>query len=246
MIVALDEVESTNDLALAAAKTGTHGDCWIAESQTKGRGRREIGGPRRNWYSPPGRNIYMSVLLKPTIEPARAAGLTLAAGVAVCETLKSVIGAKVWLKWPNDIFVGTHKLGGILTEALSSGTRLDGVVVGLGLNVNVLENEIPEDLQDIMTSLAVQNGELVDRLSLVHPLRAAILFWADQYVSQGWPGLEQAIGRWDDSAGKRVEVLDGTGRAGVALGIDPQGQLRVELSDGQTVALSTGEVKLIV
>src|SRR5690554_3885166 len=110
----LDTVGSTNDLAMKAAPSAKHGDTWVAEHQTAGRGRREIGGDRRQWFSPPGVSLYMSVLLKPAIEPAEAAGITLAAGIGVCEALGSVPG--LWLKWPNDIFIGTKKVGGLLTE----------------------------------------------------------------------------------------------------------------------------------
>lgn len=240
MITCLDEVTSTNDLALASAKTGSHGDCWIAESQTSGRGRRETTGARRVWYSPPARNIYMSLLLKPNIAASQAAGLTLAVGVAVCETLKTV-GVDVWLKWPNDIFVGTSKLGGILTEAVTTGPTVDAVVVGLGLNVNIRAAEVPEDLQEVMTSLQIETGQVVDRLTLVHPLHGAMLHWSQAYATQGWPGISGAVQRWDRSSGRQVELSDG--RVGVARGIDPVGQLRVEV-DGTVLEMTTGEVRL--
>lgn len=243
MIHACDEVGSTNDLALAAVKAAVHGECWIAESQTAGRGRREVGGERRSWHSPSGRNIYMSMVLKPSLEPSRAAGLTLACGVGVCETLR-LQGVDVWLKWPNDIFCGRRKMGGILTEAVTSGSRLEAVVVGIGLNINTRSEEVPEELQGVMTSLQIETARVVDRLSIVHPLRAAVLAWTGRYVSEGWDGLASAVARLDRSVGLPVELCDGSGRAGVSEGVDGVGQLRVRLDDGSLVSLSTGEVRL--
>lgn len=243
MIHAFDEVGSTNDLALAAAKTAEHGACWIAERQTAGRGRREVGGVRRSWHSPPGRNIYMSMVLKPDIEISRAAGLTLACGVAVCETLR-LQGVDVWLKWPNDVFCGMRKMGGILTEAVTSGSRLEAVVVGIGLNINTRTEEVPEELRGVMTSLQMETSRVVDRLTVVHPLRAAVLAWSERYVSEGWGGIAGAVSRLDRSVGLPVELCDGSGREGVSEGVDGVGQLRVRLGDGELVSLSTGEVRL--
>jgi len=244
MIRAFNEVGSTNDLALAAARDEPHGSCWTAESQTSGRGRREIGGERRVWFSPAARNIYLSVLLRPTIEATRASGLTLAAGIVVCEALKATTGLNVWLKWPNDIFVGRRKLGGILTEAVTSGSRVDAIVVGVGLNINIVENEVPEDLRGAITSAQIETGRPFDRMAIVHPLRDSIVHWCDTYVAEGWPGLHSAIQRWDQSEGLPVEVCDGTGRQGISQGIDDVGQLEVLLNDGESLHLNTGEVKV--
>ena len=240
------EVTSTNDLALKAVSTDApHGACWIAESQTAGRGRREIGGERRSWFSPAGGNIYMSILLRPQLEPARAAGLTLAAGVGVCEALNHECDADIWLKWPNDIYVGNKKLGGVLTEASTSADGLEAVIIGIGLNVNLDEEDIPEELREVMTSIRLEVEHPIDRLRLVHPLREAVLTWCDAYVHRGFETLYPAVQRHDRSNGLRVDVDDhGRKASGIARGIDEIGRLCVELADGRIERLSTGEVKL--
>ena len=191
----------------------------------------------------------MSILLRPRIETARAAGLTLAAGVGVCEALKrQVPDLDIWLKWPNDVYVGTRKLGGILTEAVtgSDGT-LEAVVAGVGLNVNVSQQEVPAELIDIMTSVRMETGRNHDRLALLHPLREAIVVWCDAYAHKGFEGLAAGLSRYDRSHGLAVQVNDhGNRTEGIARGIDEQGRLKVELPDGTIRALSTGEVLLAV
>ncbi len=239
----LDTVGSTNDLAMKAAPSAKHGDTWVAEHQTAGRGRREIGGDRRQWFSPPGVSLYMSVLLKPAIEPAEAAGITLAAGVGVCEALSGVPG--LWLKWPNDIFIGTRKVGGLLTEASTQAGSIESIVVGLGLNVNVQAQHIPKDLEAIMTSLAIETGQPLDRLGLVHRIHASLIKWSERYIAAGFDGIEDGIKKWDKSAGRRVQVIDPSkSREGVAKGIK-DGSLLVRFDDGDEALVFAGEVKLI-
>jgi BirA family biotin operon repressor/biotin-[acetyl-CoA-carboxylase] ligase len=196
------------------------------------------------WFSPSARNIYLSVLLRPSIEATRAAGLTLAAGIGVCEALKATTGLDIWLKWPNDIFVGRRKLGGILTEAVTSGSRVDAVVVGVGLNINIATSEVPADLQPMITSAQIETGRPFDRMAIVHPLRNSIVHWCDTYVAEGWPGLRSGIARWDQSKGLPVQICDGTDREGISEGIDEVGQLRVSLASGEILHLNTGEVRV--
>jgi len=244
MIKLYGTVGSTNDLAMqGAASGGQHGDCWVAEHQTSGRGRREIGGERRDWFSPPGVSLYMSILLRPTLAPAEAAGLTLAAGVGVCEALADV--PDLWLKWPNDIFIGPRKVGGVLTEASTQGQNLEAVVIGLGLNVNVPQDDVPTDLREIMTSLAIESGRDWDRLRLVHRLYESLMKWTDLYISGGIQGIDEGVKRWDKSAGRKVEVIrNQEHRTGFAVGIE-EGALKVRFEDGSEERVFAGEVKLI-
>jgi BirA family biotin operon repressor/biotin-[acetyl-CoA-carboxylase] ligase len=240
----LETVGSTNDLAMTAASKGAeHGSCWVAEQQTTGRGRREVGGERREWFSPSGVSIYMSWLLRPNLTPAEASGLTLAAGIGVCEALEGVEG--MWLKWPNDIFIGSRKVGGVLTEASTQGQHLDAVVVGLGLNVNLVETEVPEELTTVLTSLRMESSHVWDRLTLVHKLYASVLDWTDRYAQGGYAAIQSGVEKWDKSAGRRVEVIRHTdARTAVAKGIE-NGALKVRFEDGTEEFVVAGEVKLI-
>jgi BirA family biotin operon repressor/biotin-[acetyl-CoA-carboxylase] ligase len=237
-------VSSTNDLALEAADEGApHGSCWAADEQTAGRGRREIGGARRDWHSPKHSSIYMSVLLRPDIEPSRAAGLTLAAATGICSTLRFVTDLDVWVKWPNDLYIGDKKVGGLLTEAATEDGKLAGVVVGLGVNVNIEQEDVPEELIDIMTSLQIAGGRTWDRLRLLPAIRGAILEYTDRYVADGFPGIIEDVRAFDRTEGRDVEILvEGDWIEGVARGISDDGRLRVE-TDDRVHLLQAGEVR---
>ncbi|MBA2664388.1 MAG: biotin--[acetyl-CoA-carboxylase] ligase [Bradymonadaceae bacterium] len=246
-IALYDSVESTNDLALAAVGGDAgHGACWVADRQLAGRGRRELGGQRRAWHSPGGQNIYMSVLLRPSIDVSRAAGLTLASGVGVCQVLREMTGVDIWLKWPNDLFVGNRKLGGLLTEAATSGAQLSAVVVGLGINVNLGAEDVPDELRAIMTTLAIEAKERFDRLAMLAALRAAIVERCDAFCEAGYPAIAQALGEFDRSDGRAVSLVqEGKTLAGTARGIGADGQLLVELEGGALIEVSAGEVRFL-
>lgn len=246
-----DSVESTNDLALKAARAGnaSHGDCWVADHQSQGRGRREVGGERRQWFSPRGVNLHFSILLEPKeLDPARAAGVTLAAGVGLCEAINATSQFDgLWLKWPNDVFVNTLKLGGVLTEAVTHGSKVEAIVLGVGLNVNVKRSQIPRDLTNIMTGLAIETQRRQDRFEILQRARQSIIAWCDAYMHKGFSALSPGLERWDDCDGRQVDIFEhDSRREGVARGIDENGHLRVELPDGTMTALHTGEVQLKV
>lgn len=246
MIELLETTTSTNEVALAAAAEGApHGTAWIADTQTAGRGRRVVGGKRREWFSPPERNIYLSVLLRPNIGAADVAGVTLAAGAYVCGALVEATGVDAWLKWPNDIWVESRKLGGILTEAVTSPSGVEAVVIGVGLNVNLGSDEVPEELADIVTSVRIATGAPADRLLIGMRVYRAVLEAAAVYFGGGWQAVRADIDRWDRSHGRDVEVerRDRWVR-GVARGIAPNGALRIEI-DGETIDVTSGEVRFI-
>lgn len=243
MIHLLESTTSTNQLALDAT-LGVHGETWIADHQTAGRGRREVGGDRRTWFSPAGHNIYMSVLLRPSVPTAEVAGVTLAVGAHVCTAIYEQSGLEaVWLKWPNDIWIDNRKIAGILTEARTHTRGVEAVVVGVGINVNLSTPDIPKDLEDIMTSLRIETGAPLDRINLALAVRRAILAGAAEYFGAGWLAVRDDITRWDRSHGRAVEVeLNGQTLQGIARGIDPSGGLVVEV-DGAPQVLTAGEVR---
>lgn len=243
MIHLLESTASTNQLALD--KTGAaHGETWIADEQTAGRGRREIGGDRRTWFSPKGQNIYMSVLLRPHASAAEVSGVTLAVGAHVCTALYEQSGLEeLWLKWPNDIWHGARKVAGILTEARTGVAGVEAVVVGIGINVNIGSSDVPEDLEEIMTSLRIESGGPVDRLNLAFAVRHAILSGAAEYFGGGWDAVRDDVVRWDRSDGRPIEVeVDGAWQRGTARGIEHDGGLAVEIG-GETIVVTSGEVR---
>lgn len=241
-----DSVDSTNDLALrASGAENVHGACWVAEAQHRGRGRREVGGGRRAWHSPAGTNILMSVLLRPSIEPARAAGLTLATAAGVCGLLREICQVDLWIKWPNDLWIGQKKVCGILSEAVSAPGAVEKVVVGLGINVNIAEDEIPRELQGIMTSLRIEAGREFDRLALVHPLRRRVLDYGARYTEGGFEAILDELRAWDRTPGRAVLISHNGGwLPGISRGIDDTGGLQVEV-DGRLQLVQAGEVRFV-
>lgn len=240
----LTTTTSTNDVALlAAAQQAAHGTCWMAEEQTAGRGRREQGGQRRSWFSPPGVNIAMSLLLRPGLPPARASGLTLAAALGICEVLRERTGLEVGIKWPNDLYLHGRKLGGILTEGVTQGSHLSAVVVGVGINVNLAKADVPEELATIMTSLHIATGQTWDRLSLALAMRKAMLTWSERFASGGYEAVMPALRAFDTTVGRRVSLIHTGQRVlGEATGLGPEGELLVQLASGEQVRLGAGEV----
>ena len=241
----LDATGSTSDLALQAAADGApHGSCWLADHQLHGRGRREVGGARRLWHSPPGRNLYLSILLRPGLGATAASGLTLAAAAAACHVVRRLGEVDAWVKWPNDLWVGERKLAGILTEATAQGAELV-VVVGLGLNVNLGAEELPDRLKAVATSLRMITGREHDRLALALALRAEVVTWAGRLVVEGLGPVIEALRPLERSAGRRVELSNG--RRGTSAGIDDRGHLRVALEGegGREISVQTGEVRLV-
>ncbi|MFU8804711.1 MAG: biotin--[acetyl-CoA-carboxylase] ligase [Bradymonadaceae bacterium] len=241
----LARCDSTNDLAMASVFHGApHGSCWVSDAQTSGRGRRDQGGQRRSWYSPPGKNLHLSVLLRPTIEPARAAALTLITAVAAVDVLRELSGLDIGIKWPNDLMLEDKKLAGILTEASTSARGLDAVVIGLGLNVNIESSDVPEDLRTIMTSLHIEAGHSFDRLTLAISLRDAIVAACDRFARTDLKAFLPDLRRLDRTTGRRV-VMDKNGQSlhGTVRGIGDDGQLLVDLDTGQSIEVLAGEVR---
>jgi BirA family biotin operon repressor/biotin-[acetyl-CoA-carboxylase] ligase len=211
------EVDSTNDLALAlAARGAAEGVSVLADVQNAGRGRRG-----REWFSPPGSGLYVSVIVRPELAAEAVPVLTLAAGVAAASTVRDLTGLPAELKWPNDLVIGRpwRKLGGILSEAASSGSRLDAVVIGVG--VNLRQTTYPAVLVARATSLEAELGRTVDRALLLVGLLGRLRRIMDRLHREGraaicreWrvfggAGLAAAPVHWEDRSGvKRGRAVD--------------------------------------
>lgn len=246
-ISVLDQIGSTNDVALDAARAGApHGACWAAEHQTGGRGRREPTGERRVWHSPAGVNIAASILLRLRLPPADAASVTLGAAIAARRAVLRVTGVSAKIKWPNDLYVGGQKVAGILTEAVAEDGKIVAVVVGIGINVNLTEAQIPEQLVGQMTSLRIAAGATHDRLALLTALRAEVVTLVGDVVDHGLDIIIRELQDHDMLYGERVTFLGSSGEAleGRACGVDGAGRLVVEVA-GVEHRLSAGEVNRV-
>ena len=235
-----DSIDSTNLRARRLAEEGAgSGTLVAADAQEAGRGRRG-----RSWVSPPGKNIFMSLILRPDILPAKASMLTLVAALAVRDGIESVTGLSPVIKWPNDIVSNRKKLCGILTEMSAELEGIHYVVVGIGINVNL--EEFPLEVRDTATSLFLETGGKVVRSQLIAAVLEAFEHYYEEFISQG--DLSRLISVYNKNmvnAGKEVRILEPSGEyKGRALGINEKGELLVEMPDGEVRHVISGEVSV--
>ena len=235
-----DELESTNDLAKQLAEEGAgHGEVVVAEAQTAGRGRRG-----RAWVSPPRKNLYLSAILRPDLPPQRAAELTLVASVAVCEAVRQA-GVAATIKWPNDVIVNGRKVAGILTEMAAEVDRVQWVVLGVGVNLNIAAEDLPDDLREIATSIAAERGEPVPRALFTAALLGGLEEWLDRYEDEGFGPVRDAWRSLSGTLGREVRVSMAGGEiSGIAEDIDESGALLVRGAAGLTRVVA-GDVQLL-
>jgi BirA family biotin operon repressor/biotin-[acetyl-CoA-carboxylase] ligase len=234
------EVHSTNDMALELASKGaSEGTVVLAESQTRGRGR--MG---RSWYSPPGEGIYLSVILKPPLSPQKAYQITFMAAVAAAETLRHLFNLEVQIKWPNDLMIRNKKLGGILTELKAGPDRIHWVVIGIGINVNIVQ--FPPELQDQVTSLRLEVGHPIQRISLIQSLLRNLEKWYFRILEGDFPKLFETWCSLSCTLGNQVEIKIGEEIIrGLATRVAWDGTLYVREDSGQERPIVTGDVALI-
>jgi BirA family transcriptional regulator, biotin operon repressor / biotin---[acetyl-CoA-carboxylase] ligase len=234
----LERAGSTNDEAAAWARAGAPaGAVVLAEAQEHGRGR--LG---RDWHSPPGENLYFSLVLRPPRPPHELPPLTLAAGLAVFD-LCAARGLQPELKWPNDVLLGGKKVAGVLTEMSAEAERVLHVVVGVGLNVN--GTVFPASLRARATSLRLAVGPgapPVPRAALLAELLLGLEARYDDFARGGPPAVVAAFRERWAGGGRTVRVQTGTTLLrGVARDVDEGGALLVERG-GTLVRVLSGEV----
>lgn len=235
-----DEIGSTNDRAKELADEGAeHGEVVVAESQTAGRGRRG-----RRWASPPRKNVYLSVVLRPDLPPARAPELTLVASIAVCDALRQA-GVGAGIKWPNDVLASGRKIAGVLTELAAEAERVHWVVVGMGVNVNARPEDFPEEIRGEATSILIERGQPAPRALFAAACLSALESWFDVHAEEGFGAIRDAWRERNVTLGREVVVAaDGREIAGRAEDIDDGGALLVRGPGGIERVLA-GDVKLV-
>ena len=235
-----DTLGSTNTLAKELAKAGApQGTVVIADRQTGGRGR--MG---RQFHSPAGQGIYLSVILRPYCRAEQLMHLTCAVAVAMCDAVEKVAGLRPQVKWINDLILGNRKVGGILTELSLDGVMVDFAVVGIGINCNQQAEDFPAELQEIAGSLATATGKSVDREALAaamidafYSLSTTLLSAKDAYMTRY---RADCI-----TLGRKVAVHNAAGTyEAVAEDVDGDGSLCVRLADGTVRTVSSGEVSV--
>ena len=231
---------STNDDALTAARADApHGSVYIADEQLAGRGR---GG--HGWHSAAGEGLYVSVLLRPEFPVMRLPLLPLVAGLAAADAIREASGIQVDLRWPNDLLIGPRKVGGILVEANSEGTRIDFAVVGVGINVH--QQAFAPDLSTPATSLDLEAGRRVARqsvlIALLKSLEREATALSEAAAAEAVPARVERASTW--VRGLRVEVHGPQACTGVTAGLDEYGFLLVDTEAGR-VTVQTGGIRAV-
>lgn len=234
----LPTVDSTNSVAETELASGRPVPFLVvADTQTTGRGRRG-----RVWHSPPGRNLYLTAALRPSLPPARLQSVTLWLGLRLCRLLRDTFSLPVLVKWPNDLMLHDRKIAGMLTEARIDSEVTRDLVFGLGLNVNIEESAFPRELADTAGSLGMALGRPVRLNRLAHRILHCLADAFQDFLETD--PLDELAALWPEFDYLRGQHVRAEGLEGQVLGIARNGALRLLREDGSQVLLHSGEVSV--
>ena len=239
-ILYFDSIDSTNTKAQELAEKGyPSGTLVVADKQIAGKGRRG-----RNWESPSGCGIFMTLMLKPDINPNNASMLTLVSALAVAKALADITGKDAKIKWPNDIVIDGRKVCGILTEMSAQFDYINNIVIGIGINVN--NSSFPEEISATASSLRLlSGGKKYRRAEIIEK----IMEYFEKYYSifLETEDLSALVNEYDAmlvNMKRQVKVLDPKEPfEGTAMGITKTGELIVDTWESRKL-VSSGEVSV--
>lgn len=239
-VLYFDTIDSTNTKAQELAEKGYQsGTLVVADKQESGKGRRG-----RSWVSPSGTGIFMTLMIKPDINPNNASMLTLVAALAVAKAITSVTGEEALIKWPNDIVVNGKKVCGILTEMNAQFDYINHIVVGIGINVH--NESFPEEISQMASSLMIEaGGKRFHRAQIIAETMAYFEQYYDTFLkTQDFSALVREYDKLLVNRNKSVRVLDPKEPFdGKAMGITPKGELIVDTWESRKL-VSSGEVSV--
>lgn len=239
-VLYFDTIDSTNIKAQELAEKGYQsGTLVVADKQESGKGRRG-----RSWVSPSGTGIFMTLMIKPDINPNNASMLTLVAALAVAKAITSVTGEEALIKWPNDIVVNGKKVCGILTEMNAQFDYINHIVVGIGINVH--NESFPEEISQMASSLMIEaGGKRFHRAQIIAETMAYFEQYYDTFLkTQDLSALVREYDKLLVNRNKSVRVLDPKEPFdGKAMGITPKGELIVDTWESRKL-VSSGEVSV--
>lgn len=240
-IVCLSETVSTNAVAYKMAEDGApEGSCVIADCQTRGKGR--LG---RVWVSPPGVNLYCSVIVRPPIQPMAAPQLTFLSVVAVARAIEKLTGLSPRIKWPNDLLLNNKKVAGLLNEMSAETDKVNFVVLGIGVNLNMTLDQFPDDLRHPATSTLIETGRSVNRVAFAQTLIRELDSIYGIFLEKGYTPVRKEWLERSRLEGVQVTVTDnGAVQTGTAVGIDEYGALLLETAEGKRVQILSGDVAI--
>jgi BirA family biotin operon repressor/biotin-[acetyl-CoA-carboxylase] ligase len=235
----LDRVDSTQTRAHQAYIAGaTEGTVILAEQQHAGRGR--FG---REWHSPAGTGIYMSLILCPRIPLAQATHMTLLISVSLCRAIRKLTGANVTIKWPNDLLIKGYKISGILVDTIAEADQVKTMIAGIGISVNMDLEDFPEPLRAKATSLKIATGHNLSREQLIISFFKQFEELYAIYLTKGFAPIRHLWEALTSTLQSHVVVTTPQGQvAGLAEGITENGALRVRDQQGQVHTLYSGDL----
>ncbi len=241
-IIYFEETDSTNMRAQELGRSGAvEGTVIVSDCQTAGRGR--LG---RSWASPPGVNLYTSVLLRPPILPQESTQLTFLSAVATARALEEFCSVESRVKWPNDILLGGKKVAGLLNEMSAETEGVHFVVLGIGVNLNMMEADFPADLRHPATSILLETGGRVSRSGFARCLYRHLDDLYQLFLEKGFPPILRAWEAFSDLSGRRVSVdLQGETFQGAVIGLDSDGALLLHREGRGTARILAGDVRIL-
>lgn len=239
----LGSVPSTNAVLRELAKAGAaEGTVVIADEQTAGHGRL-----RKSWFSPPGVNLYASVLFRPAVPVREVPAFSFITSLALADAIAAE-GVAPAIKWPNDVLVGRRKVAGSLAEFASGGKKVDYVILGVGVNLNVTKAALAAALgaeAPAAGSVAEAAGREIDRSVFAASFLGFLDQWARAYVERGPAPVLEAWKDRDILTGRRVQVRgEGETFDGRVLGVDREGYLILRDPRGARRRVLTGEIRI--
>lgn len=235
-----DVTDSTNTRIRLFAEAGRkQGLLAVAEEQTGGRGRRG-----RNWVSPPGTGIWMSLLLRPELEPQQASMITLVAALALAKAIEKDNQVKAQIKWPNDIVINGKKVCGILTEMSAEMEGIHYIIVGIGINANT--EDFPDEIVDIATSIGKECGQKIHRAALIAEFCQQFEKCYEAFLKcQDLTLIKDEYEKYLINTGKEVKIIKNKEeKIRTAVGINKLGELLVKKADGTMETVLSGEVSV--
>jgi BirA family transcriptional regulator, biotin operon repressor / biotin---[acetyl-CoA-carboxylase] ligase len=240
-LIHFDTIDSTNLKAKEMAALGEEdGTIIFSEEQTAGRGR--LG---RQWVSPKNKGIWMSIILRPDINPMFASRITLIAAAAVYKATLQV-GVQTLIKWPNDIVLNNKKVCGILTEMSAELNKIHYLVIGIGVNVNIANEDLPDELKSSATSLRIESGRIIDRKVLsANILNNFELLYKEFLQSYSIKTSVEICRNNSVLIGKEVRIINGNSEIRAkAIDINDEGELLIEHESGKIEVVFSGEVSM--
>ncbi|MGM8365365.1 biotin--[acetyl-CoA-carboxylase] ligase [Virgibacillus sp. W0181] len=238
-IIHKESTTSTQRLAhQAALDHAEHGTVIIADQQTEGKGRMD-----RSWYSTKEKGIWMSIILRPRILPYLAPQLTLLAATVIADVIHSISTVKPQIKWPNDILINRKKLAGILTEMQAEQDKIQYVVIGMGLNINQSQTELPEGIRSKATSLKVETDQAWNLQEVIQKMLVTFERKYTEYMENGFPGVKN---EWENYGFRLneaiwIKTMQSTW-LGTFIGISEDGALLAETKDREVKKVYSAEI----